>query len=68
MSARDGGPLHFLEVTSRFGPGDVGTVFGGVVYHNFYSTRFAATPLRCSMAPSKGATPSLHGREGSGLS
>jgi glycosyltransferase involved in cell wall biosynthesis len=42
MSARDGGPLHFLEVSSQFGPGDVGTVFGGVIYHNFYSTRFAA--------------------------
>lgn len=42
MSARDGGPLHFLEVSSQFGPGDVGTVFGDVIYHNFYSTRFAA--------------------------
>lgn len=42
MAAFDGGPLHFLEPTRRFGPGDVGTVFGDVVYHNFYSTRFAA--------------------------
>lgn len=42
MAERDGGPLHFLEATSRFGPGDVGTVFGDAIYHNFYSTRFAA--------------------------
>lgn len=35
--------LHFLEVTSKRGPGDIGTVFGEVVYHNFYATRFGAT-------------------------
>jgi len=40
MSHSDGGPLWFLEVTSQRGPGDVGTVFGDLVYHNFYSTRF----------------------------
>ena len=43
MSGREAPHLHFLEVTSQRGPGDVGTVFGGVVYHNFYATRFRAT-------------------------
>jgi hypothetical protein len=35
--------LHFFEVSSQRGPGDVGTVFGDLVYHNFYATRFNAT-------------------------
>ena len=43
MSAREAPNLHFLEVTSQRGPGDVGTVFGDLVYHNFYATRFRAT-------------------------
>jgi Glycosyl transferase family 2 len=43
MSAREAPRLHFFEVSSQRGPGDVGTVFGGLVYHNFYSTRFRAT-------------------------
>jgi glycosyltransferase involved in cell wall biosynthesis len=43
MSAAEAPNLHFFEVTSRRGPGDVGTVFGDLVYHNFYSTRFNAT-------------------------
>jgi len=43
MSAREAGRLHFFDPTSQRGPGDVGTVFGGLVYHNFYSTRFSAT-------------------------
>jgi glycosyltransferase involved in cell wall biosynthesis len=34
---------YFFDPTSQRGPGDVGTVFGGIVYHNFYSTRFRAT-------------------------
>jgi glycosyltransferase involved in cell wall biosynthesis len=32
--------VHFIEATSVRGPGAVGTVFGGIVYHNFYGTRF----------------------------
>jgi hypothetical protein len=44
ISAREAPHLHFLDVTSRRGPGDVGTVFGDLVYHNFYATRFRATP------------------------
>jgi hypothetical protein len=33
-------PRHtIIEPTSIRGPSVVGTVFGGVVYHNFYSTR-----------------------------
>jgi hypothetical protein len=42
MSAREAPRLHFFEVTSQRGPGDVGTVFGELVYHNFYGTRFGA--------------------------
>ena len=43
ISAREAPRLHFFEVTSQRGPGDVGTVFGDIVYHNFYSTRFRDT-------------------------
>jgi hypothetical protein len=43
ISAREAGRLHFFEPTSQRGPGDVGAVFGGLVYHNFYSTRFGTT-------------------------
>jgi glycosyltransferase involved in cell wall biosynthesis len=46
MSAREAPRLKFLEVTSQRGPGDVGTVFGDAVYHNFYATRFRATSER----------------------
>jgi hypothetical protein len=44
MSEAEAGRLHFIETTSRRGPGDVGTVLGDLVYHNFYSTRFGGTP------------------------
>lgn len=43
MSAREAGRLYFFDRTSQRGPGDVGTVFGDLVYHNFYSTRFRTT-------------------------
>jgi glycosyltransferase involved in cell wall biosynthesis len=43
LSTAEAPALHFLEVTSQRGPGDVGTVFGDVVYHNFYATRFRGT-------------------------
>lgn len=43
MSAREQGKLHFFDPTSQRGPGDIGTVFGDLVYHNFYATRFQAT-------------------------
>jgi hypothetical protein len=43
MSGREPGRLFFFDPTSQRGPGDVGTVFGDLVYHNFYSTRFRAT-------------------------
>lgn len=43
MATREAGKLHFFPATSHRGPGDVGTVFGDFVYHNFYATRFAAT-------------------------
>jgi len=43
MSEAEADKLHFFDATSRRGPGDVGTVFGDLVYHNFYSTRFDRT-------------------------
>lgn len=43
ISAREAPNVRFFEVTSQRGPGDVGTVFGDLVYHNFYATRFNAT-------------------------
>ena len=43
ISMREAPNVHFFEVTSQRGPGDVGTVFGDLVYHNFYATRFNAT-------------------------
>jgi glycosyltransferase involved in cell wall biosynthesis len=43
ISAAEAPNVHFFEVTSQRGPGDVGTVFGDLVYHNFYATRFNAT-------------------------
>ena len=43
ISIRETPNLHFFEVTSQRGPGDVGTVFGGLAYHNFYATRFLST-------------------------
>jgi hypothetical protein len=42
MSDAERGNLHLIEATARRGPHVVGTVFGGLVYHNFYSTRFGA--------------------------
>ena len=43
MSSRERDGLCFFEVTEQRGPGPLGTVFGHLVYHNFYSTRFATT-------------------------
>jgi glycosyltransferase involved in cell wall biosynthesis len=42
ISAREAPAVKFYDVTSQRGPGDVGTVFGDLVYHNFYATRFDA--------------------------
>ena len=39
VSDRERPRLSFLEPTSHIGPGPVGTVFGDVVYHNFYAIR-----------------------------
>lgn len=46
ISAAEAPNVHFFEITSQRGPGDVGTVFGDLVYHNFYATRFNATSDR----------------------
>jgi glycosyltransferase involved in cell wall biosynthesis len=43
ISAAERDGLAFFDPTEQRGPGDVGTVFGGFVYHNFYSTRFGTT-------------------------
>jgi glycosyltransferase involved in cell wall biosynthesis len=40
ISLKEQGRLHLLVPTEVRGPGPVGSVFGGVVYHNFYATRF----------------------------
>jgi glycosyltransferase involved in cell wall biosynthesis len=46
ISSREAPKLHFFEVSEQRGPGDVGTVFDDLVYHNFYATRFNATSER----------------------
>lgn len=46
ISTAEAPNLHFFEVTSQHGPGDVGTVFDDLVYHNFYATRFNSTSER----------------------
>ena len=43
ISMREWPNIHPLPITSSRGPGILGSVFGGVVYHNFYSARFATT-------------------------
>ncbi len=39
FSQQEQGHINFLEPTSTVGPGALGTVFGDVVYHNFYGVR-----------------------------
>jgi len=39
ISLREPGRLSFLEPTEMRGPGCLGTIFGDVVYHNFYAWR-----------------------------
>ncbi len=34
---------HLIPVTSTRGPGLLGTVFGDVVYHNFFSTGYGGS-------------------------
>lgn len=34
---------HFVKVSETRGPGLLGTVFGGVVYHNFFSTGYGGS-------------------------
>jgi hypothetical protein len=40
IPARETAYLDFFELSGKLGPGDVGTVFGGLVYYNFDATRF----------------------------
>jgi len=39
-----GGGVNLVPLTSQRGPGDVGTVFGDCVYHNFYASRHQKAP------------------------
>jgi hypothetical protein len=39
ISAEEEGSVAFVDPTEVCGPGALGTVFGGVVYHNFYAAR-----------------------------
>ena len=39
ISDRERPHLGLIPPTSSVGPGPVGTVFGDIVYHNFYGTR-----------------------------
>ena len=47
--------LHKLPPTSICGPGAIGTVFGDVVYHNFYSTHVKGELGRAAAAAWDGA-------------
>ena len=39
ITMREAYSVAFIEATSVRGPGDIGTVYGDAVYHNFYGTR-----------------------------
>lgn len=39
VSAREGDGVVIVPATASMGPGYVGSVYGGVVYHNWYGTR-----------------------------
>jgi glycosyltransferase involved in cell wall biosynthesis len=57
ISIRDDGEHFGLPPTSVRGPGALGTVFGDVVYHHFYSSRLAG-PLMPDVIRS-GVTPEI---------
>jgi glycosyltransferase involved in cell wall biosynthesis len=44
ISMRERGRVAYLPVTSVRGPGWLGTVYGGIVYHNFYAVRKDRSP------------------------
>jgi glycosyltransferase involved in cell wall biosynthesis len=43
ISQREWPNVHMIPVTSSHGPSILGSVFGGVIYHNFYAARFNVT-------------------------
>lgn len=57
ITVRDNGPHYHVDATSVRGPGALGTVFGGVVYHHFYSTRLTGS-LTADVVRS-GVTPEI---------
>ena len=58
IDALDEGPHHHIVPTEMHGPKVLGTVFGGVVYHHFFSTRLGATGTEADVLRS-GVTPEL---------
>lgn len=57
ITLRDHGQHFRIDATSVRGPGALGTVFGGVVYHHFYSTRLTGS-LTADVVRS-GVTPEI---------
>ena len=47
---RDDGPHFKVDISGQRGPGALGTVFGGQVYHHFYATRMAAATVADDIA------------------
>lgn len=43
ISIKEWPNIHTFPITSSRGPGILGSVFGELIYHNFYSARFAVT-------------------------
>ena len=43
ISQREWPDVHMIPITSSHGPSILGTVFGDVIYHNFYGARFRAS-------------------------
>lgn len=59
ITLRDPGPHHKIDLSSVRGPGALGTVFGGLVYHHFYSTRLEGALARAPDVVRSGVTPEL---------
>lgn len=56
ISVRERGRLGLIPVTSQFGPPPIGSVFGDIVYHNFYGSRHLLEPDPKSAVLDGGAT------------
>lgn len=58
ITVLDEGPHFHVEQTAQRGPGALGTVFGDVVYHHFYSSRLTGKTVAPDVIKS-GVTPEL---------